>query len=267
MDQSETYELYAIKYAENPRRNRSNHFIRRDFHDGPSQMDFFVWVAVSAKRTVLIDMGGTRENALHRGHDFLRCPGEGLQLLGIDAREITDVIVTHMHWDHIGNFGLFPRARVHLQWLEMQYAVGPYMQQEFLRHSFDVNEVCGLVRKLYDGMLVYHEKVSTMAPGIEIHHVGGHTMGQQIVRVQTRRGWVVLASDAAHLYENMEAPNPFPVLFNVGDSLMGYDTMRRLAHTPSHIVPGHDPLVLRRYAAPSARLSGIVAALHDDPNE
>jgi glyoxylase-like metal-dependent hydrolase (beta-lactamase superfamily II) len=76
------------------------------------------------------------------------------------------------------------------------------------------------------------------------------TLGTQCVRVRTRRGWVVLASDAAHFYENMERTAPFPIVYSVADMVDGYRTMRALADSDRHVVPGHDPLVMARYPSP-----------------
>jgi glyoxylase-like metal-dependent hydrolase (beta-lactamase superfamily II) len=86
-------------------------------------------------------------------------------------------------------------------------------------------------------------------------------MGLQVVRVATRRGWVVIASDASHFYANMEQVRPFPIVFNVADMVEGYARLRALADSPGHIIPGHDPLVLQRYPAPAESLRGIVARL------
>ena len=90
-------------------------------------------------------------------------------------------------------------------------------------------------------------------------------MGMQSVRVLTKRGWVVLASDASHFYGNIEGTVPFPIVYNVGDMLDSFDKLRRLAETPMHIVPGHDPLVMERYPAPSAGLEGAVVRLDVAP--
>jgi glyoxylase-like metal-dependent hydrolase (beta-lactamase superfamily II) len=86
-------------------------------------------------------------------------------------------------------------------------------------------------------------------------------MGLQVVRVATRRGWVVLASDASHYYANMEQGRPFPIVYNVGDMVEGWRKARSLAESESHVIPGHDPLVLERYPAPSPALQGVVARL------
>jgi glyoxylase-like metal-dependent hydrolase (beta-lactamase superfamily II) len=98
-----------------------------------------------------------------------------------------------------------------------------------------------------------------------VHFVGGHTMGLQVVRIWTRRGWVVLASDASHLYANMEQGRAFPVLYNLADMLAGHQKAYALAESPRHVIPGHDPLVLQRYPAPHPKLQGVVARLDIDP--
>jgi glyoxylase-like metal-dependent hydrolase (beta-lactamase superfamily II) len=90
-------------------------------------------------------------------------------------------------------------------------------------------------------------------------------MGLQCVRVLTRRGWMVLASDAMHFYANMEQGRPYPGIYNLPDVFEGYETLRRLASSPAHIVPGHDPLVLERYPAPRPELEGIVVRLDVEP--
>jgi glyoxylase-like metal-dependent hydrolase (beta-lactamase superfamily II) len=86
-------------------------------------------------------------------------------------------------------------------------------------------------------------------------------MGLQVVRVATRRGWVVLASDASHYYANMEQSRPFPIVYNVGDMVEGWRKARALAESGEHVIPGHDPLVLARYPAPAPALQGLVARL------
>ncbi len=86
-------------------------------------------------------------------------------------------------------------------------------------------------------------------------------MGLQVVRVATRRGAVVLASDASHFYANMEQTRPFPIVWSVPDMVAGYDRLRSLAASAAHIIPGHDPLVLERYPAPSSTLERIVVRL------
>ena len=255
-----SYEIYALKYAHHARRASEN-FIGGDPHDGPMPLDYFVWLIRGEGREIVVDTGFSAAMAAKRGRDHLRCPTEALRLLACEASSVKDVVITHLHYDHVGNFDLFPAATYHLQDLEMNYATGRHMAQPVFRGAFDVEDVVGMVRNTYAGRVKFHDGDAQVAPGVSVHLIGGHTMGLQVVRVATRRGWVVLASDASHFYANMEEARPFPIVYNVADMVEGYARLRSLAESPAHIIPGHDPLVLERYPAPSKALQGIVARL------
>jgi glyoxylase-like metal-dependent hydrolase (beta-lactamase superfamily II) len=257
---SPQFEVYAVKYAHHARRASEN-FIGGDPHDGPMPLDYFVWLIRGAGLEIVVDTGFSAPMAAKRGRAHLRCPTEGLSLLNADSGKIKDVVVTHLHYDHIGNFDLFPAATFHLQDLEMRYATGRHMGQPVFGGAYEVEDVVGMVRRVYAGRVHFHDGDAELAPGISLHLIGGHTMGLQVVRVATRRGWVVIASDASHFYANMEQVRPFPIVYSVADMVQGYDRLRALADSPAHIIPGHDPLVLERYPAPSKALEGIAARL------
>src|ERR1017187_2072505 len=104
------YELFAVRYATRTAQRRDN-FIGGDPHDGPMPMDYFLWVAISSERTFVIDCGFTAEVAAKRKRTFLCCPIDALKLLKVDAEQVRDVILTHLHYDHVGNFHRFPQAR------------------------------------------------------------------------------------------------------------------------------------------------------------
>jgi len=254
------HEIYAIKYAHHMRRASEN-FIGGDPHDGPMPLDYFVWLIRGGGREVVVDTGFSSATAMRRGRDHIRCPAEALRLLQCDPSSVKDVVITHLHYDHVGNFDLFPSATFHLQDLEMNYATGRHMGEDRHRYAYDVEDVVGMVRRVYAGRVRFHAGDAELFPGISVHLIGGHTMGLQAVRVATRRGWLVLASDASHFYANMEQARPFPIVFSVADMVAGYERLRALAASPSHIIPGHDPLVMQRYPAPSKALEGIVVRL------
>jgi glyoxylase-like metal-dependent hydrolase (beta-lactamase superfamily II) len=258
------YQVYAIRYATREGR-RQDHFIGGDPHDGPMRMDYFFWLVVGAERRFVVDCGFTAEVAARRKRTYLRTPVEALKLFDIGAEEVEEVILTHLHYDHVGNFDQFPRARFHLQEPELAYATGKYMRHHSLSHAFEVEDVVGMVRLNYRGRVVFHNGDADLAPGVRLHLAGGHSAGLQFVTVNTQRGWLVLASDVTHYYENMDSGRPFTTTFHVGDTLEGYEKLRALAPSPDHIVPGHDPLVMELYPAPRPELEGIAVRLDMAP--
>ncbi len=255
------WEIYAIRYAHHDRPAREN-FMGGDPHDETNMpLDYFVWALVSGGRAIVVDSGFDQAMAARRGRTFIQSPGDGLKTIGIDASKVKDVLITHMHYDHCGNHELFPAARYHIQDCEMRFCTGRSMTHALMRWPFDEEDVVAMVRRLFAGRMVYHDGDEEIAAGVSVHHVGGHTMGLQIVRVETRRGVVVLASDASHLYANMEKGLPYPVTYNIAEVLEGYRRAYALASSREHVIPGHDPLVLARYPAPRPELKGCVARL------
>jgi glyoxylase-like metal-dependent hydrolase (beta-lactamase superfamily II) len=259
------HEVYAIRYATRGAM-RAQHFIGGDPHDGPMPMDYFVWVVTGPAGAFVVDLGFTEDMARQRQRTFLRCPIDSLALVGVDARDVRDVILTHMHYDHVGNFHRFPRARFHMQEREMAYATGRWMRYPRLGHSYHPDDVVGMVRLNFQGRVEMYDGAVEIAPGIVLHPASGHSAGLQCVRVHTRRGWVVLASDATHFYENMATNRPFTTALHIGEMLDAYRLLERLAPTTRHIVPGHDPLVMQQYAAPRAGLEGAVVRLDVAPS-
>ena len=255
-----SYEIYAIKYGHHER-NASANFLGGDPHDGPMPLDYFVWLIRGQGREIVVDTGFNAAVAAKRARRITLPVEEGLRLMQVEAAAVRDVVITHLHYDHVGNFDLFPQATFHLQDLEMQYATGRCMTVDAMRHAYELEDVVGMVRRVYAGRVRFHDGDGELAPGVTLHHVGGHTLGLQIVRVATRRGWVVLASDASHYYANMEQGRPFPIVYNVGDMVEGWRRARTLAESPAHVIPGHDPLVMERYPAPQAPLQGTVVRL------
>jgi glyoxylase-like metal-dependent hydrolase (beta-lactamase superfamily II) len=258
------YEVHAIRYATMPRQ-RSDNFLPRDLHDGPMPMDFFVWLLQSPTRTILVDTGFSAATGVARERNFLRCPIAALKHLGVAPEQVHDVVLTHLHYDHAGNLGLLPNARFHVQDLEMQYTTGRRMCHASLRHAYAVDDVVELVRHVYADRVMFHNGDTVLAPGVELMLIGGHTQGLQSVRVRTARGWVVLASDASHYYENVERARAFPLVFNMADMLEGHRRISAAADSPQHVVPGHDPLVMQRYPRAPGDAVGIVS-LHLPPS-
>ncbi len=234
---------FSVKYADRNTRTRRDSFIFDDNHDAPHNMDYFVWVLRKGNKTILVDTGYDEAEATRRDRPILMDPREALKPLGIHPEAITDVIVTHLHYDHAGGLHMFPNATLHMQAAEMAFATGPCMCHDTLRAPFSADHICEAVKRLYSGKIRFYDGEAEIAEGLSVHCIGGHSRGLQCVRVKTQSGWLVLASDAAHYYENFMARKPFPIVVDLQNMLDGFDTLTRLASAPQLIIPGHDPLV------------------------
>jgi len=244
--QSDLHEVYAVRYAHHDRKAHEN-YIGGDPHDILQPLAYFVWVIRGAHGTFVMDTGFDRAMAAKRGRVIVKPVAEGLTAIGVDPEQVQDVIISHLHYDHCGNHDLFPRARYHLQDGEMAYGTGRCMCHAHQRIPFEADDVVAMVRKVFDGRVAFHDGDEQLAPGLTLHHIGGHSKGLQCVRVKTRRGNVVLAADATHLYAHVNEGRVFPITYSVAETLEGYATLKKLADSPGHIIPGHDPDVLNRY--------------------
>lgn len=261
----EPFELFALRYANHSGRKQAENYLGGDSHESGADLDYYVWVARRSDRLFVIDTGFDAQAARERRRTLLRRPDEALSLLGIDAAMVDRVILTHLHYDHAGTLGSFPRARFHVQDTEAAYATGRCMCHTPLRAPYSVDDVVGFVRCVYHGRVTFHDGTQEIEPGLTVHRTGGHTAGLQVVRVWTRRGWVVIASDATHLYGNFTTGRPFPILHDVADMMEGFRIIQELADSEDHVVPGHDPLVMRIYRPPSPELDGIAVRLDEAP--
>lgn len=264
------WEAYAVEYGRHSDRQVYENFtapLPAAFPrpDAPMPLSFFIWLLRSGNRVIAVDTGFAEAEAAARGRETLLSVETALTALGVARDQVEDVILTHLHWDHAGRHDLFPMARVHVQAHEMAYCTGPCMCHAALRKPYDPASVAALVKRVHAGHVQFHNGTAEIAPGVHVHLVGGHTRGLQIVTVETRRGRLVLASDAVHYYANAELEHPFPLIHDAEAMLDGFRKVKRLAPSPAHIVAGHDPEVLRRFP-PVLRdaLPGIVR-LDADP--
>jgi len=268
MTSEDIYEVFALRYATRDARRRE-HFLNKDRVVDPEAsmpMDYFVWLIRNQSRAVLVDTGFSEPVGTRRGRTYLRSPADALTLLDVSPEAIENIVITHMHYDHSGTVRDFPNANLHLQERELRWVTSSEMFERSAQGSFETDDVVNVIRGLYDRRLQLHEGGWEFAPGINVHLVPGHTPGIQVVSVNTARGKVVLASDSTHYYENMETGEPFATTYDAEQVRAGFKKLEELADSKRHIVPGHDPLVMRRYPAASKELEGIVVRLDADPS-
>jgi glyoxylase-like metal-dependent hydrolase (beta-lactamase superfamily II) len=152
----DVYEIYAIRYGHHARRSPEN-FLGGDPHDVLQPLDYYVWAIVGASGAFIVDTGLDEAMGKQRQREICKPVGEGLRAIGIDPGQVEDIIITHLHYDHTGNYDLFPRARYHLQDGEMSYATGRCMCHPLLRSPFEVEDVVAMVRKVFAGRVFFHE--------------------------------------------------------------------------------------------------------------
>lgn len=244
-----THRLHAIRYARHERVAADNFLgAAPDDHAAPMPLDYFVWlIERDDAPPILVDTGFDADAAKARGRTMLRPVADGLRAIGVAPEAIGEVVLTHLHYDHAGNLGLFPNARFHIQERELAFATGKAMAHVHVRAPFDVEPVAQMVHLLFGERLVFHAGDAQIAPGVTLRLLPGHTAGLQAVEVVTARGNVILASDVCHLYANLVRQTPFPIVVDVPAYLDAHRRLRALAPSLDHIVPGHDPLVLSAF--------------------
>lgn len=216
-----------------------------------------VWLLRGGDRTVLVDAGFYRD-AFVQGYDFegYRRPTEALAALGVTPESVTDVVVTHVHWDHVGGADLFPNARVWIQRDEFDHHVGP--DGEALDEAIAPVHAAMLARLRSEGRVRLVEgDDQEILPGIRAYTGGRHTHASQYVGVRTRSGTVVVASDNVYLYENLDRHVPIGATLDAEANLAAQDRMRTLAAEERLIVPGHDAAVFERFATLGADVARI----------
>lgn len=251
------HQILALRYA-TAELSAAHLGLEADFHDAPGRLDYFVWLVRSPGGVILVDTGFERSEGARRGRTLLVDPVDALHSIGVEAEDVTDIVITHLHYDHAGNLERFPNARFHLQDGEMAYATGRCMCNERMRRPFSVADVQTAVRLVYEDRIVFHLGDYELAPGISVHLIGGHSRGLQVVRVTGAGRTRVVASDALHLGKYLQNHDVFPMFADYDKVQEGYRRLRELAGIDGLVLPGHDPEVVHMFPALREELPDIV---------
>lgn len=241
-------EVYALHVGD--RDTTRCQFLYRDPSHESLTISFYFWLILGGAEPIVIDTSFDVAYAKRRGLRSYRDRTELLRHLGVDPREVTTVVMSHLHWDHCAGHALFPKARVLVQEREIAFWNGGIMRYEAIASSGSAPTLDDLQRPELAERVSAVDGNFRLAPGVEIYRVPGHTPGMQIATVATRKGTVVLANDTMHYYENLERRRPVQVTMDMPGALRALDTVEKLAaRNPELIVPGHDPAVIDRFDA------------------
>ena len=247
-----TREVLAVRYGSRVT-TRAETFLNYHLYgepDGKIDVDYYFWVIRDGDGTViLVDTGFAPAAGDRRRRAWHTTPADALPGLGVDPAAVRTVIVTHAHWDHIGNLHQFPGAEIVMSQAEYDFWTGPIARRaQFAAHA-EPDELARLEATRAEGRLTLISGRHTAALGVGLVEVGGHTPGELIVTVAAGDATVVLASDALHFYEEAERDRPFAILADLPEMYRTYDLLGRLAAEPrTWLVAGHDPAVRDRFA-------------------
>ena len=253
------YEVYAVRFATLANFPVSSLVAGAD---PARRMDIamMIWVLKGADgRIAIVDSGFHRDQYFRRFtvRDYIK-PSDALAPLGITADMVSDIFLSHMHWDHAGGIDLFPSAHVWIQKDEYDYYTGEAWQSARTHGGIDPDDVLEIVRRNTQAKVTFvRGDDDALLSGIQFGVGGKHTWASQFIGVRTRTQTVVVASDNMYLYENLDKHAAIAQTFDAPSNLRTQERMRSLASDPKFLVPGHDPAVFERFKHLSDRIVRI----------
>ena len=237
------YEVFAIQFATLPQFPVSS-LVKGADPERKLDIAMMVWLIRGGGHNILVDSGFYREELVREWKpvDFVK-PDEAVLRAGVAATDITDVIITHAHWDHAGGASLFPNAQIWIQKDEYEYYLTRTGRGGVTAEDMDYLRRANEAKRLH---LVNGDNREIL-PGIRVYTGGLHTYASQYVSVTATPGTVVLASDNVYLYENIDQHVAIAQTFDAGLNLAAQDRMKSMVHDVRLIIPGHDPAVMQRF--------------------
>jgi glyoxylase-like metal-dependent hydrolase (beta-lactamase superfamily II) len=243
-----TFEVYAIRYGTLKSFPLAG-LVKGEDQNKKIDIALMIWLIRGNGRNILVDSGFYRDSFMKQWKpaEYMK-PSEAISKFGLKPEDITDIIISHAHWDHCDGTDLFSKARVWIQKEEFEYYNQPEHQKGTGVFAVDM----AMLEKIRaEGRLeLVDGDDKAVLPGITVYTGGRHTYASQYVGVNTSKGIVILASDNVYLYENIEKSLPIPATFDAESNLRAQERMKKLAGNPDLIIPGHDPAVFVRFPKP-----------------
>ena len=244
-----TYEAFAVRFGILPAFPVASLVVGAE-RERRLDIPVMVWLLKGATgRNILIDAGFYRQKFLDQWKPReYRTPAAAVAAAGVAPEAITDIIISHAHWDHVDGADLFPKATVWIQRDEYRYYTGEAWHARNTHGGVDADDMAALLKINTEGRLRFVEGDDReILPGIRAYTGGRHTWASQYVSAATPAGTAVFTSDNVYLYENLDKRAAIAQTLDPASNLRAQDRIRTLASSPRLIVPGHDPAVFARF--------------------
>ncbi|ASU34694.1 N-acyl homoserine lactonase family protein [Mucilaginibacter xinganensis] len=252
--QKAAYKVYAIKFAAS-----AYPFTAADWAKGGPKTDsvkinFMIWLIKGNGRNILVDAGFLSDIGDAKDFkviDYVR-PDSAISKLGLKATDITDIIFSHPHWDHIDGAGLFPNAHIWIQKEDFNYFVSTAWQKGESNGGFNKRDVRMMIDLNLAGKVTLVDGDNKeIIPGIKVFTGSRHTYNSEYVLVQTGMNKVILASDNIWIYYSLEhlVPASDGGTLDPAGYVKAMQRMKTMVTDVKFIIPGHDAKVFSKFPA------------------
>ncbi|MFI5615371.1 N-acyl homoserine lactonase family protein [Amycolatopsis sp. NPDC051903] len=258
------FEVVQVRYGERVTRKSAVLYDYSSYGepDGDLHMDYNFWVLRDVSKTILLDTGYDITERDWLGEQPVIPTADALALLGIDPLEVSTVVTSHFHYDHIGHLGLFSGAEVVAGAAEYEHWFGKWGRGELAGEFATAAHLEAVRLAEREGRLRLVREKTEVCPGVTVHPVGGHSPGELLTVVEARSGPLILAADAAHFYEQIEHEWPFFAFTDLGEMRRALSLINRLAaETGAVVIPGHDGRVREKFPAVAGSAAEIATVL------
>jgi glyoxylase-like metal-dependent hydrolase (beta-lactamase superfamily II) len=241
------YQIYALKYAGPFERNDAMLLWMGDW-DSTQLIYYYFWVVKGPDEVIVVDAGVGPDLAKERGLEGYVSPAKMLERMGVKADEVEKVFLTHLHWDHMCGFGLFPKATFYVHEKEYDFwlndpvsAKGPFGMVSHRPSLQDLAKLHGTDR------LVLLKGEGQLAPGLRYLLAPGHTPGLTALAIETEQGTAVLGSDCGHIFQNYAEERPSVIISDLPAWMNSFEKLKKAVSRPELLFPGHDSRMSSEY--------------------